>query len=66
MDIGEFNEVFLHLVSFSAFLLVQYFSRLFHNDERVLSFNNERDQIRFQVLSSSLPKKTLGPGFARF
>lgn len=54
MDIGEFNEVFLHLVSFSAFLLVQYFSRLFHNDERVLSFNNERDQIRFQVISSSL------------
>lgn len=55
MNIGEFNEVFLHLVSFSAFLLlVQYFSRLFHNDERVLSFKNERDQIRFQVLSSFL------------
>ena len=60
------TKVFLHLVSFSAFLLVQYFSRLSHNDERVLSFNNECDQIRFQVLSSSLQKKTLGPGFARF
>ena len=58
--------LFLHLVSFSALLLVQYFNRLSHNDERVLPFNDERDQIRFQVLSSSLQKKTLGPGFARF